>query len=235
VSQAPVPKPVVPAVPAAPALAEAPNAVDAALAPTASAPTATAPAARVEPGVDPPDEPQPLKKRPDTEPAKKRVDCRKRPTPMTPQDATHHLSVAWEEVSGEPATIELISVLWGQWALETGRGRWMVDHNYAGLKGRAPGGGVANWWTWEETDKGARRVRARFRCYETATDGARDYVQLLWSRYPRAITAARRGDAVSFVLELDQGGFFTERPKHYVASVASLAIEFRRVHRAARF
>ena len=154
---------------------------------------------------------------------------------MTPQDATHHLAVAWEQVSGEPATVQVISVLWAQWALETGRGRWMVDYNYAGLKGRAPDGGIAHWWTWEETDDGPRRVRARFRSYETPQEGARDYVQLIWSRYPRAMAAARRGDAFAFVLELDQGGFFTERPGHYISSVSSLAIEFRRQHRAARF
>jgi flagellar protein FlgJ len=154
---------------------------------------------------------------------------------MSPQEATLYLSFAWEQVTGEPASLELISVLWAQWALETGRGRWMVDYNYAGLKGRAPDGGLAHWWTWEETEKGPRRVRAKFRSYETAEEGARDYVELLWSRYPKAIAAAQRGDAISFVLELDDGGFFTERPKHYVGSVASLAAEFRRGHRAARF
>jgi hypothetical protein len=165
----------------------------------------------------------------------KRIDRKKRPTPMTAQDATLHLTAAWEEATGEPATLQVISVLWAQWALETGRGRWMVDYNYAGLKGRAPDGGAANWWTWEETDKGTRRIRARFRSYETASEGALDYVQLLLRLYPRAVKAAREGNASAFVLELEQGGFFTDCPKHYVPSVTSLALEFRRQHRAARF
>src|SRR5690606_15747615 len=107
--------------------------------------------------------------------------------------------------------------------------------NYAGLKGRAPDGGLSHWWTWEETDEGARRVRARFRSYATPLEGALDYVNLIVDRYPRAAAAAREGNAFSFVLELDHGGFFTERPKHYVASVVSLAAEFRREHRATRF
>jgi hypothetical protein len=160
--------------------------------------------------------------------AAKRIDRPKRPTPMSPEDAARHLTLALEQVTGEPATLELVSVLWGQWALETGRGRWMVDYNYAGLKGRAPDGGLANWWTWEETEKGPRRVRARFRSYETAEEGAIDYVALLFSRYPRALAAAQRGDAIAFVHELDNGKFFTERPGHYVGSVASLSLEFRR-------
>jgi hypothetical protein len=238
---APVPKPAV-AAPAAvpkPAVA-APAAVPKpAVAATAHAHApkpvlvATAPASIETP--PPPSPPAPTVAAPAPAPAKKRVDRKKRPTPMSAQDATLHLTAAWEEATGEPATLEVISVLWGQWALETGRGRWMVDYNFAGLKGRAPDGGVAHWWTWEESDERARRVRGRFRSYETAHEGALDYVQLLLRLYPRAVKAAREGNASAFVLDLDHGGFFTDCPKHYVPSVVSLALEFRRQHRAARF
>ncbi|MCE7894873.1 MAG: hypothetical protein DYH12_35075 [Sorangiineae bacterium PRO1] len=168
-------------------------------------------------------------------PKPKRIDRPRRPTPMSPNDATRYLAQAWEHLTGERATEEVISVLWGQWALETGRGRWMVDYNYAGLKGRAPDGGTANWWTWEEADDGARRIRARFRSYEAPEHGALDYVEMLLRRYPKALAAARRGDAVNFIFELDHGGFFTERPEHYVRSVASLAREFRRDNYAVLF
>lgn len=170
--------------------------------------------------------------KPEAKPPPKRIDRPRRPTPMTAEEAARYLVYAWEQVSGEPATVDVVSVLWAQWALETGRGRWMVDYNYAGLKGRAPDGGLAHWWTWEETEEGPKRVRARFRSYEAPEEGALDYVRLLASRYPQALAAARRGDAVSFVLELDDGGFFTERPSHYTRSVASLAAEFRRDQRA---
>lgn len=158
----------------------------------------------------------------------------KRATPMSPQQATHHLMLAWEKVTGHEATLEIISVLWGQWALETGRGRWMVDYNYAGLKGVAPDGGWAYWWTWEETASGPHRVRARFRNYESADRGAEDYVGLLWRLYPKAVAAAREGNAAEFIEELVDGGFFTEIPKHYKRSVISLAAEFRRDTRALR-
>ncbi|MBK7582023.1 MAG: glucosaminidase domain-containing protein [Myxococcales bacterium] len=147
---------------------------------------------------------------------------------MSPNDATRYLADAWERLSGERPTEEVISVLWGQWALETGRGRWMVDYNYAGLKGRAPDGGTANWYTWEEEEGGSRRIRSRFRSYEAPEHGALDYVEMLLRRYPKAAAAAKRGDALNYVLELDQGGFFTERPEHYIRSVVSLAREFRR-------
>ena len=190
------------------------------------------PAAKPEPAPQPPP-PAATVEKPAAPPAPKpaRIDRPRRPTPMSPNDATRHLAQAWEHLTNERATEDVISVLWGQWALETGRGRWMVDYNYAGLKGRAPDGGTANWWTWEEPkDKKDRalRIRARFRSYEAPEHGALDYVDMLLRRYPKAVAAARRGDAVNFILELDHGGFFTERPEHYVRSVVSLTREFRR-------
>ena len=73
-------------------------------------------------------------------------------------------------------------------------------------------------------------MRSRFRAYESADHGAYDYVKMLARRYPAAFAAARRGDPQTFILRLDQGGFFTERPSHYVRSVISLAREFLRKH-----
>ncbi len=77
-------------------------------------------------------------------------------------------------------------------------------------------------------------MRARFRNYASADEGAHDYVNLLYRLYPQAVAAAKRGDAGSFITELVDGGFFTEIPKHYKRSVVSLAAEFRRESRALR-
>lgn len=159
----------------------------------------------------------------------------KRPTPMEPGDAARHLAMAWEEVVGGRASAKIVSVLWAQWALETGRGRWMVDHNFAGLKGRAPGGGSAMWWTWEETDDGPKRIRGRFRAYSTPGEGARDYVEMLQRRYPECIEAARRGDTPTFILTLERRGYFTEKPDAYGRAVGSLAREFMRGELSSQF
>ncbi|HMR08704.1 MAG TPA: hypothetical protein PKA88_23150 [Polyangiaceae bacterium] len=182
-----------------------------------------------EPAAEPKAAPPAAPRAPRPKPAKN-VDRPRRPTPMSAEEATKTLALAFERATGAEATKEVVSVLWGQWALETGRGRWMVDYNYAGLKGRAPDGGSAPWSTWEETDEGPRRVRSRFRAYESADHGAYDYVKLLSRRYPSAFAAARRGDANTFIDQLDKGGFFTERPEHYTRSVISLAREFLRKH-----
>jgi flagellum-specific peptidoglycan hydrolase FlgJ len=202
-------------------------------APTPVVPAAPEPSVAPEPRVVTAPPPAPpavsLPKPPKPKPARN-VDRPRRPTPMSAEEATKTLALAFERATGEEATKEVVSVLWGQWALETGRGRWMVDYNYAGLKGRAPDGGSAPWSTWEETDDGPRRVRSRFRAYESADHGAYDYVKLLSRRYPSAFAAARRGDANTFIDQLDKGGFFTERPEHYTRSVISLAREFLRKH-----
>jgi hypothetical protein len=150
----------------------------------------------------------------------------KRPTPMEPADAARHLALAWEEVLDERPDSRAIAVLWAQWALETGRGRWMVDYNFAGLKGRAPGGGSALWWTWEETEAGPRRIRSRFRAYAKPEEGARDYIAMLARRYSDAISAARRGDTVGFMDVLERRGYFTEKPAAYSRALSSLAREF---------
>ncbi len=150
----------------------------------------------------------------------------KRPTPMRPEEAAQHLADAWESVLHQSAPDAALALLWAQWALETGRGRWMVDFNFAGVKGTAPRGGSAVWWTSEGSDDDARRVRSRFRAYRSAEEGARDYVRMLERRYPGAIRAARRGDARGFVQALAKRGYFTSEPDAYCRALSSLAKQF---------
>lgn len=150
----------------------------------------------------------------------------KRPTPMRPEEAAQHLADAWQSVLSEPAPDAALALLWAQWALETGRGRWMVDFNFAGVKGTAPRGGSAVWWTSEGSNDDARRVRSRFRAYRSAEEGARDYVSMLHRRYPDAIRAARRGDARGFVQALAKRGYFTSDSDAYCRALSSLARQF---------
>lgn len=160
------------------------------------------------------------------DPGSEPVAWSKRPTPMQPEEAAQHLSDAWESVLGKPPSDEALALLWAQWALETGRGRWMVDFNFAGVKGKAPRGGSAVWWTSEGSDDDARRVRSRFRAYRSAEEGARDYIRMLKRRYPDAIQAARRGDAQRFVHALARRGYFTSEPDAYCRALSSLSRQF---------
>jgi hypothetical protein len=133
---------------------------------------------------------------------------------LSPESARALLGRAWEAVVGGPAPAEGVALLTAQWALETNAGRSMPGHNFGGIKA-APGAAGASFRTVEGYGTGQREVSARFRVYDSAETGARDYVRLLATRYPIAIEAARRGDSEGFAHALASGGYFTADPSVY--------------------
>jgi flagellar protein FlgJ len=94
----------------------------------------------------------------------------------------------------------------------------MPSHNFAGIKAapRAPG---AELRTVEGHGAGRREVTARFRSYDSAQAGARDYIHLLATRYPAALSAAATGNAPAFAHALANGGYFTADPGAYAAGL----------------
>ncbi|HWZ87196.1 MAG TPA: glucosaminidase domain-containing protein [Polyangiaceae bacterium] len=137
--------------------------------------------------------------------------------PRVALDAEHAqvlLARAWESVVGGPAPPQGVLLLTAQWALETDCGRSMPGHNFAGIKAArsAPG---ASFRTVEGYGASRREVTARFRVYDSAELGARDYVRLLASRYPAALAAARDGNTSAFSRSLAAGGYFTADPCAY--------------------
>jgi hypothetical protein len=145
-------------------------------------------------------------------------------TPLTPSEASAHLSRAYQAVTGQAPSPATLSLLWAQWALETGRGKSMFGNNFGGIKARAgaPGKSFA---TFEGFSATRRRVIDRFRTYATPEEGARDYVRLLAERYPDAFEAAQRGDLPGFSQGLARRGYFTARPETYQRGLERLASE----------
>jgi flagellar protein FlgJ len=94
----------------------------------------------------------------------------------------------------------------------------MPGHNFAGIKAAAGAPG-AQLRTVEGHGTGRREVSARFRVYDSAQAGARDYVHLLASRYPAALAAAAAGNAPGFAQALANGGYFTADPAAYAAGL----------------
>lgn len=144
-------------------------------------------------------------------------------TPLSGEQAAQALDRAWQQVMGEKPSEETKAILTAQWAHETGRGSAMMNFNFGGLKGSSPTGFGTTYTTHEGWGKSEVKIVDRFRAYQTADEGAADYVALLNRRYPGAIEAAKSGDPAKFVRELKQARYFTGNEGAYVKSVSSLA------------
>jgi Mannosyl-glycoprotein endo-beta-N-acetylglucosaminidase len=144
-------------------------------------------------------------------------------TPLSGSEAADALEAAWHGAVGRPPSEGTLSILVGQWAHETGRGASMLNYNFGGIKGTGPSGATTVYLTHEGSGASEVQIRDRFRAYDSAEQGASDYLGLLQRRYPEALQAAERGDPVAFVQALKSGGYFTGDETAYTKSVASLA------------
>jgi hypothetical protein len=146
-------------------------------------------------------------------------------TPVTPEQARALIADALEHVTGEKPTPESVAILTAQWAHETGRGASMYNYNFAGIKGTGPSGLTVAQRTREGWGATERTIVDNFRAYQTAEEGARDYVGLLKARFPAALDAAKQGDPGGTVRALKQAGYFTGDEGAYTRSVTKIAKE----------
>ena len=118
-----------------------------------------------------------------------------------------------EQQSGIPASFML-----GQAAHETGWGRREIkhadgstSHNLFGIKaGGSWTGKVAEVTTTEVVNGVARKVKAKFRAYDSYEASFRDYAKLINDspRYEKA--RAQTGSAVAYATELKRAGYATD-------------------------
>jgi flagellum-specific peptidoglycan hydrolase FlgJ len=146
-----------------------------------------------------------------------------RRTALSGEEAARALGQAYTQVTGERPSAATTAILTAQWAHETGRGASMYNYNFGGIKGAGPSGLSVAQKTREGWGADERQIVDRFRAYESPTEGATDYVRLLQARYPKALDAARQGDAAGFVHALKARGYFTGNEQAYVRSVASMS------------
>jgi hypothetical protein len=124
-----------------------------------------------------------------------------------------------------------LSVLWAQWALETGRGRSCWNNNLGNIK-HVPGDGRD--WMWLDTFEFINGQRVdmpdKFRAFATLADGAFDYLQFL-SRPAYALpwSFVLAGDGDGFARALKAKGYYTAPVEDYARNIRSLAAEYMRV------
>jgi len=144
-------------------------------------------------------------------------------TPLSAEQAAEALSNAWSRQFGEVPSKATVAILTAQWAHETGRGQSMFNYNFGGIKGTGPSGLTVSQRTFEGWGETRTTITDNFRAYQTAEEGAADYLSLLGRRYRGAIEGARAGDPAQFVRELKSGGYFTGNEELYTRSITSLA------------
>ena len=146
-------------------------------------------------------------------------------TPMSPREARRHLEQAYRFVISQPPKSQTLSLMLAQWALETGRGRYMWGFNFGGIKART-GGAVFD--TRESFGTSAQRCAHRFRVYSSALEGATHYVRTLRLEFPKAFLALQGGSPAEFVRALAEERYFTGDPVEYVQAISLLAQSYQR-------
>jgi hypothetical protein len=147
-------------------------------------------------------------------------------TKLSAAQAQEALRTAWQNVTGETPSDKTLALVTAQWAHETGNGASMFNYNFAGIKGTGPSGLSVAQHTREGYGQSERRIVDNFRAYQSAEEGATDYVQLLSKRFPEAVEGARQGDPAAFVRGLKSRGYFTGHEGQYLTSVSGIASRY---------
>lgn len=155
-------------------------------------------------------------------------------TKLNELEAAQYLAEAWNSLYGEYPSTESLAVLWAKTALETGRWKSIHCYNWGNIKKSAN----ENYCMFRcsEIIKGKEQwfdpphPQTWFRAYETATEGALDYLRFLSQnkRYAKAWEAVHKGDPALFCHELKAGGYYTASESLYTHGVVSLTNEFKK-------
>lgn len=146
-------------------------------------------------------------------------------TQLSGEQAANALANAWETRFGEPPNRATVAILTAQWSHETAGGKSMFNYNFGGIKGSGPSGLTVMQRTREGWGPTERTITDGFRAYQSAEEGAADYISLLQRRYAPALDAAQQGDPHQFVHQLKRGGYFTGNERLYAKSVSRLATQ----------
>lgn len=154
---------------------------------------------------------------PSLAPATRTVDATRTPASLT--DIRAALSRALTAMTGRPPSAQTLDTLAGQVSLETAGGAQMFNFNFGGIKGVSPQGQTANYLTHEVIDGQSVKLQQGFRAYSSLDAGARDYVQVLKSRFPGAFAQALSGNVQGFAHALKTERYYTASEADYTAGL----------------
>ena len=162
-------------------------------------------------------------------------------TPLDPDSAAKAIAAGYKNVTGSLPGKEILALLIGQAALETGNWKSMHNFNFGNVRGEAPDGkwtsfrageiinGKEEFW---DADSSASS-KNKFRAFDNAIDGATNYVKILKSR-PHWWAGLQTKTAEGFIKGLTTyPAYFTASPSLYLrvlnertANYQALAVKY---------
>lgn len=159
-------------------------------------------------------------------------------TLVSEAEASYALREAWKRLYDKYPSVDSLALLWAQWALESGRGKFCHLYNFGNIKKQYKPDDGHDWCMFRcsEILNGKEywfnppHIQTHFRAYQNSTDGAYDYITFLSKRkrYLLSWEQVKKGDASAFVHELKKAGYFTADEERYKKAVVKLTEEFKK-------
>ncbi|MFZ5895552.1 MAG: hypothetical protein ACOY0T_31130 [Myxococcota bacterium] len=152
-------------------------------------------------------------------------------TPLDRDAAANALIIAYQRITGALPSEKVATLLLAQSALETGHWKSIHNYNFGNIKAGA-GYPIIVQFRCSEVENGVETFydppdpHCNFRAYETAADGAVDYLKVLQSR-PHWWKGLHSEDPNAFVDALaSPPKYFTANPERYKTALVSLYRQF---------
>lgn len=135
----------------------------------------------------------------------------------TPPSAARN-NDAIEDVMGDDMPVRAVRIVQAQMAHETNDGKSTPNNNLFGHKavGDQPG---EDLMTEEGEGENKKKVRQRFRKFDSPEDSVEAHLSLIRRKYPDAWAALKKGDEAGYVRGLKKGGYFTGNEEGYLAGM----------------
>ena len=153
------------------------------------------------------------------------------PTPLSEDDLAFYLRMAWKELYNEDIKKEQLCILWCHTSLEIGRGKFIFNNNFGNIKRKE--GVTYTSYKCNEIINGKTQwfepyhPQTFFQHWDTATEGAKAYLQFLnKKRYQLALAALREGNISKYCAKLKEGGYITADLNYYTNLMLKLAKSF---------
>ena len=151
-----------------------------------------------------------------------------RMTPLDPEEATKAIAAGYKLVTGKAPSKDVLRLLVGQWALETGNGKSVHNYNF-GNKKASSGDQYHQFFRCWELVNGQKvwydppSPVCKFAAYKSAAEGAAAYIELL-KRRDHWWKGLHTGTTAGFVKGLTtKPAYFTDNPSTYAKGLDARA------------